>query len=108
LEDNTWNYDNFQLIFDPALDYATFSYTAKVHDKATLQVGLDGVYHYSKTNIGSFAALGSWTAPDTFELAYQHVGYSAPSQFTLTFDQDKIEVTEISLTGSYTYAGKMR
>ncbi len=108
LEENTWNFDHFQLVFVPVLDYAIFSYTAKVHDEATFQVGLDGVYRFSKTSIGSFAALGSWTAPDTFELSYQHIGYSAPSQFTSTFEQDKINVTEVSLTGSYICSSKIQ
>ena len=107
LAENRWNYDNFHLVFDPALDYATFSYTAKVHDVASFQVGLDQVYRFTDTNIGSFAAMGTWTAPDTFELSCQHIGYSAPIQFILTFNQDNIDVTEVSLTGSYTYAGKL-
>ena len=107
LEENRWNYDNFQLVFDPALDYATFSYTAKVHDVASFHIGLDGVYRFTDTDIGPFAAYGSWTAPDTFEISCQHIGYSAPVQFILTFDQDEIEVTEVSLTGSYTYSGKI-
>ena len=35
------------------------------------------------------------------------IGYSAPNQFILTFDQDKIEIKELSLTGTFTYSGKM-
>jgi hypothetical protein len=108
LEENRWNYDNFQFVFDPTLDYATFSYVAKVHDAASFHVGLDGVYRFTDTDVGSFAAYGSWTAPDTFEISYQQIGYSAPAQFILTFDQDEIDVTEVSLTGSYTYSGKIK
>ncbi|MFQ5592992.1 MAG: serine hydrolase domain-containing protein [Anaerolineae bacterium] len=108
LETNRWNYDNFQFVFDPALDYAEFSYTAKVHDAASFHIGLDGVYRYSETAIGTHAAVGTWTAPDTFEISYQHIGYSAPAQFILTFDQDKIDVTEVGLTGTDTYSGKMQ
>jgi CubicO group peptidase (beta-lactamase class C family) len=107
LEENRWNYDNFQFVFDPALDYATFSYTAKVHDAASFHIGLDNVYRFTDTDIGLFAAYGSWTASDTFEISCQHIGYSASIQFILTFDQDKIDVIEISLTGSYTYSGKI-
>jgi CubicO group peptidase (beta-lactamase class C family) len=107
LEANRWNYDNFQLVFDPALDYAEFSYTAKVHEAASFQVGLDGVYHFTETEIGEFAALGTWTSPDTFEISYQQIGYSAPAKFILTFDQDTIEVTEVSIVGSTTYAGEI-
>jgi CubicO group peptidase (beta-lactamase class C family) len=108
LEANRWNYDNFQFVFGPALDYAEFSYTAKVHDAASLRVGLDNVYRFTDTDIGPFAAVGTWTAPDTFELSCQHIGYSAPAQFILTFNQDDIDVTEVSLTGSYTYSGQMQ
>jgi CubicO group peptidase (beta-lactamase class C family) len=107
LESNRWNYDNFQLVFDPALDYAEFSYTAKVHDVASFQIGLDGVYRFTDTEIGEFAAVGTWISPDTFEISYQQVGYSAPAKFILTFDQDTIEVTEVSLVGSTTYAGEI-
>ncbi len=108
LESNRWNYDNFRLVFDPALDHAEFSYTAKVHDVASFQVGLDGVYRYSECDIGSFAAVGRWTSPNTFELSYQHIGYSAPAKFSLVFDQDQLDVTEVSLTGSFTYSGVMQ
>ena len=108
LETNRWNYDNFQFVFEPALDNATFSYTAKVHDVASLRVGLDNVYRFTDTDIGPFAAIGTWTAPDTFELSCQHIGYSAPAQFIFTFNQDYIDVTEVSLTGSYTYSGQMQ
>ena len=108
LETNTWNYDNFQFDFDPARDYAEFSYTAKVHDVASFQVGLDGVYRFSDTDIGSFAAFGTWTATNTFELTFQQIGYSAPAQFIFSFEGDEIAVTEVSLTGSYTYSGAMQ
>lgn len=105
LEENRWNYNNFRLAFDPMLDYAEFGYQAKVHDVACFKVGLDGVYRYSDTEIGTFAAMGSWTAPDTFEITYQQIGYSAPARFVLTFGDDGISVTEVGLTGSYTYSG---
>ena len=108
MAENRWKYDNFQLVFDPALDYAEFSYTAKVNDVASFQVGLDNVYRFTDTDIGQFAAVGSWTAPDTFALTCQHIGYSSPTQFIFTFNQDSIDVTEVSLTGSITYAGKMQ
>lgn len=107
LTENRWNYDNFQLIFDPTTDHATFSYTAKVHDAASIAVGLDQVYRFTDTEMGTFAAYGSWTAPDTFELTCQHIGYTSPTQFVLTFSQDVIEVMEVGQTGSYTYLGKM-
>jgi CubicO group peptidase (beta-lactamase class C family) len=105
LEANRWNYDNFQFVFDPELEYAEFSYTAKVHEAASFQVGLDGVYRFSETEIGKFAAVGTWTSPDTFEISYQQIGYSAPVKFIFTFDQDMIEVTEISLVGTAAWSG---
>jgi hypothetical protein len=107
LEANHWNKDNFQLVFDPALDYAVFSFTAFVDEAASIQVGLDGVYRFSETESGSYAAFGSWSSRNTFEIHYQHIGYSAPSQVSLSFDQDMIQVTEISVTGSTTYSGEI-
>jgi hypothetical protein len=84
-----------------------FSFTAKVDEVAAIQVGLDGVYRITETQSGGYAAYGSWTSPTTFEIHYKQIGYSAPTQYTLTFDQDLIEVTEISVTGSTTYSGEM-
>jgi hypothetical protein len=107
LEANNWSMDNFQLVFDPALDYAVFSFTAKVDEVASIQVGLDGVYRFSETERGGYAACGTWTSPIAFEIYYQHIGYSAPTQLSLTFDQDRIEVTEISVLGSATYSGEI-
>ena len=108
LEPNNWNKDNFQLVFDPTLDYAVFSFTAKVDEVALIQVGLDGLYRFSETESGGYAAFGTWTSLNTFGLFYQHVGYSAPTLLTLTFDQDRITVTEISVTGSSTCSGTMQ
>ncbi len=105
LEENNWSRDNFRLVFDPALDQAVFSFTAKVDEVASIQVGLDGVYRFSETESGNYAAFGSWTSPDTFQVFYQHIGYSAPTQLSLSFDGDRIKVTEISVIGSSTYSG---
>ena len=85
---NKFNYDNFKLVFDPALDYALFSYTAKVNDVACFRLGLDGVYRFSETEIGPFAAYGDWTAADTFEITYRQIGYSTEGKFTLIFDEE--------------------
>lgn len=108
LETNNWQYDNFQLVFDPSLDYAEFSYTAKESDTAVFQVGLDGAYRFSETEIGPFAAYGSWTAPNTFEINYQHIGYSTLARFILTFAGETITVEEFGVIGSYTYTGVRR
>ena len=108
LEANNWNRDKYQLVFDPTLDYAVFNFTAKVDEVASIQVGLDGVYRFTETDSGDFAAFGTWTSPNTFEISYQHIGYSAPTQLILTFEQDTIVVAEVSVTGSTMYIGKMQ
>lgn len=105
LDDNNWNYDNFQLVFGPEADYAAFSYTAKESDVVSYQIGLDNVYRFTETDIGTFAAVGTWTAPDTFEISYQQIGYSNPGKWSLTFDQDGIDVVEVGVTGVYEYSG---
>jgi hypothetical protein len=105
-----WNCCNFQFIFDPVFYYEAFSYTAKVQHAAFFHIGLDGVYRFTDTDtdIGPFAAFGCWTSPDTCKTSIQQIGHSAPLRFILTIDQDEIEVTEVSLTGSYTYSGKIQ
>jgi CubicO group peptidase (beta-lactamase class C family) len=108
LETNNLKYDNFQLIFNPSWNYASFSFTAKESDVAAFKVGLDGVYHFSETEIGTYAAYGSWTAPNIFEINYQHIGYSTPAKFILTFVGDVITVEEHGVVGSYTYEGVMQ
>ena len=108
LESNKWNYDNFKLVFAPDKDYAEFSYTAKVSDEVMFQVGLDGVYRFSETPIGSFAAHGSWIYPNSFEINYQQVGYSAPAKFVLIFEGQSITVEESGLVGTYTYSGTIK
>jgi hypothetical protein len=105
LEENNWNYDNFQLIFDPEADYATFSYTAKESDAVSYRVGLDDVYRFTETDVGTFAAIGTWTSPDTFEISYQLIGYSNPGKWSLTFKKYAIEVIEVGVTGEYKYSG---
>lgn len=103
---NNWNYDNFKLVFEH--NQAEFSYTSKEEDRATFTVGLDGVYRFTETEIGCIAAFGSWTAPDTFEINSQQIGYTAPTRFVLTFTGNEIEVTEVSQTGSTSYSGKVK
>lgn len=108
LEKNNWNNDNFKLDFDPELDHAVFSYTAKVHDAAEFQVGLDGAYRFTDTEIGRFAARGSWISDSTFEIEYQQIGYSAPVQFRFMFEDDKIFVDEVTITGITQYTGTIQ
>jgi len=107
LEDNNWNYDNFQLVFEPGADYAEFSYTAKKSDVVSYQIGLDGIYRFTETEIGTFAAFGTWTSPDTFEISYQQIGYSNPGKWSLTFKKYGIDVVEVGVTGEYKYSGTL-
>lgn len=106
LDSNNWNYDNFRLTFGYTGDEAEFGYTARVADTAVFTVGLDGVYRFTETHVGCMAAMGKWTAPDSFELTCQQVGYTAPTKFVLAFRRDEIDVTEVSQTGTFAYAGK--
>ena len=108
LQSNRWHYDNFKLVFDPGHDCAEFSYTVRGGDTAVFTVGLDGVYRFTDTDIGCMAAIGKWTAPDTFELTCQQIGYSAPAMFALAFNRDEIDVTEVSQTGSTSYVGRVQ
>jgi hypothetical protein len=66
---------------------------------------LDNGYRFTETDIGTFAAVGVWTSPDTFEIAYQLIGYSNPGKWFLTFKKYGIEVTEMDVTGEYKYSG---
>jgi len=43
--------------------------------------------------------------PDTFEISYQQIGYSTPGKWSVTFDQDGIDVVEVGVTGVYEYSG---
>jgi CubicO group peptidase (beta-lactamase class C family) len=108
LDENNWNYDNFQLVFPTGKDYVIFSYTAKVDDQVSYQVGLDNTYHFTDTGIGQFAARGEWTAPDRFEIHYQQIGYSNPGSWILTFKKYAIEVVEVGVTGRYEYSGVLQ
>jgi len=64
-------------------------------------VGLDNVYRFTETDIGTFAAVGAWTSPDTFEISYPLIGYSNPGKWSLTLKKYGIEVVEVGVTGEY-------
>lgn len=108
LQTNNWRYNNFRFHFKPGSDYASFSYTAKESDVVSYKIGLDGQYRFTKTEIGSFAAKGSWTSPDTFEISYQLIGYSNPGKWSLIFNQEVIKVVEEGVTGVYEYSGRQQ
>lgn len=106
LDSNPWKYDNFRLIFDPEKDYAEFIYTAKEKDVVNYEVGLNNVYRLTESNGDTYAAVGSWTTPNTFVIDYELVGYSTRGKWILTFDNEGIAVEEVGVTGIYTYGGK--
>lgn len=106
LEKNNFKYDKFQLVFDPEYKHAQFRYTAKENEAASFQIGLDGVYRFSDTEIGSIAAYGSWTSPDVFEFTFLQIGYSTETKFALIFDGDSITVEELGVIGASKYSGK--
>lgn len=109
MEINDWNYDNFQLVFDPDLDYAEFNYTAKLGEVINMQVGLDNVPRLAETNDHTYAGVGYWSAPDTFTLKYEVLGYSTQDQWNLIFTDDGITVEEVNeITGVKTYSGTKR
>jgi len=106
LDPNPWNYNNFKLVFDPEKDYAEFSYTAKENDIVHYRVGLDGVYRLTETNNSTYAAVGSWTSPNTFSIDCEIIGYSSKDKWNLTLEEDEILIEEIGVTGKYHYGGR--
>lgn len=106
LEANLWRYDLFQLVFDPTTDYAEFSYTVKAGEEVHYQVGLDNTHRLTETGDGTYAAVGSWTTPDTFVIEYELIGYSTLGRWVLTFDGEGIVVEEVGVTGVYSYGGR--
>lgn len=106
METNAWNYNNFQLRFNPAEDYAQFNYTAKLGEAVNMKIGLDNVPRMAKTNNHIYAAKGHWSAPDTFTIYVEVIGYSTQDQWHLIFTQSGITVKEVNeITGIRTYTG---
>jgi len=106
LNANPWKYDNCKLVFDPEKDYAEFSYTAKEKDVVNYRVGLNGVHRLTETNNNTYAAVGSWTSPNTFSIDCEIIGYSSKDRWNLTFEEDEILVEEHGATGKYHYGGR--
>lgn len=106
LDANPWKYNNFKLIFDPEKDYAEFSYTAKENDVVNYRIGLNGVHQFTEINDNTYAAVGSWTFPNTFSIDCEIIGYSTKDKWNFTFDEDEILVEEVGVTGKYSYGGK--
>jgi len=72
-----------------------------------MQVGLDNVQRLAETNGKTYAAVGYWSAPNTFSIDYELVGYSTQDKWILSFSADEIAIQEIGVTGAYTYKGKL-
>ncbi len=106
LDSNPWKYNNFELIFAPEKDYEEFSYTAKENDVVNYRVGLNGVFQLTETNNNTYAAIGSWTSPNTFSIDYEIIGYTTKDKWNFTFDGDEILIEEVGVTGKYSYGGK--
>lgn len=107
LDRNPWQYDHFQFAFDPANDFVGFSYCDEQGDRISYRVGLDNIPRMSETAGGVYAAVGSWTSPDTFSIEYERVGYSTRGKWSFTFEGNEIVVREAGVTGDYTYRGRM-
>jgi CubicO group peptidase (beta-lactamase class C family) len=106
LDANPWKYNNFKLVFDSEKDYAEFGYSAKENDVVHYRIGLNGVYQLTETNNNTYAAVGSWTSPNTFSIDCEIIGYSSKDRWNLTFEENEILVEEVGVTGNYIYGGK--
>ena len=84
-----------------------YIYTAKDGKEViNQQVGLDNLHRFAYTNGHTYAAVGTWSAPNTFTIDYEVIGYSTQDRWNLTFTEDGISVEEINeLTGVKTYTG---
>jgi len=105
LDLNPWRHDALTLTFDSNLNYAEFSYSLLENEVIKYKIGLDNQYQTTSSNDKSYAAIGEWTAPNIFTISYELIGYSSRGKWILTFDNDKIEVQEVGMTGEYKYNG---
>ncbi|MCP4317371.1 MAG: serine hydrolase [Hyphomicrobiales bacterium] len=106
MERNPYKTDNVRFMFDAAKPYAELSYTARESWAPSYRIGLDGVPRTTGINDGIFVASGEWTTPDTFSVNVEIVGYTTFDRWEFRFVDDSLFVTEYSITGDYTYAGK--
>ena len=72
------------------------------------QIGLDNVHRMTQNNDSTFVAVEHWTSPNTFSLDVKIVGYSTFDIWEFTLEDDAIRVTEVSVTGEYTYNGEAK
>lgn len=68
----------------------------------------NGVCRLTETNNNTYAAVGSWTSPNTFSIDYEIIGYTTKDRWNFTFDEDEILVEEVGVTGKYHYGGKIK
>lgn len=108
LETNPWRYDNFQLTFNSTTPYAEFRYTVEEKTAVAYQIGLDDTYRLTPVHDDTYAAKGSWTAPNTFCIDYERVGYSNRGRWRLTFENNEVIVEEVGVTGTYIYRGRSK
>ncbi|MBX2802039.1 MAG: beta-lactamase family protein [Myxococcales bacterium] len=102
--DNPWQYDSFQLIFDPGNTEAYLSYTKR--DVAIRHaVGLDGRHRATQIDGQTYLARGRWTTPHTFSVEHQIVGDSSLGRWTFTTSGSTLRIEEHGVTGTHVYQG---
>ncbi|MCO4769633.1 MAG: serine hydrolase [Deltaproteobacteria bacterium] len=106
LESNPFNTNNLRFVFEPGASHAELSYTARESWVVDFRVGLDGVRRDTQTPISTFSAVGEWTGPNTFLLTNEIIGYSTFDTWEFSFVEDRVQVTERSISGDYVYEGQ--
>ncbi len=105
LDANRWLHDNLRLAFGLDDAIADFSYDTQTGGTVRYRVGLDNVYRLSEVNGDTYAARGGWHSTNTFCLDVELVGYSNRDRWTLTFDEEGVQVEESGVTGDESYRG---
>jgi len=105
LQPNPFKTNNLRFVFTDGKPSAELSYTARENWDISFSIGLDGVHRLTETNDSTFAATGSWTSPDTFSIDVEILGYSTFDHWQFRFEDNKVTVTERSISGEFTYTG---
>jgi hypothetical protein len=71
-----------------------------------IDIGLNNIHRLTESNRDTYAAVGSWTSPNTFSIDYEIIGYTTKDKWNFTFDGEKILIEEVGVTGKYRYSGK--
>lgn len=106
MENNPFKTDNIRFLFDPAKPYAELRYTAREDWAPDFKIGLDGIARKTPTNAGTFVAAGEWTSRNSLRIEVEIVGYTSFDEWEFRFEDNRLIVTEHSITGDYTYTGK--